>query len=57
MDEALPFCSVGADELVKKRLSAEISTHGGYGHVDVSLTNSFMLINELCRYFIYCSCA
>ena len=45
VDETLPFCFVWTDKLVKKRLSVEISTHGCYGHVEVSLTNLFMLIN------------
>ena len=56
VNEALPCYYVWTYKMVNKRLSAKMSTHGGCGHVEVSLTNPFMLINELCRYFIYCSC-
>ena len=38
---SMPFCSVWTDQLVKRRLSNEITMFGGYGKIDVRQLNAY----------------
>ena len=37
---AMPFCSIWNEQLVKRRLTNEITMFGGYGQIDVRQLNA-----------------